>query len=143
MLGFADESYLFFLIVSLFLFYLLSSTHLGKDDAFKSAAHYKHSDSSATCQMIMFHGSIFFLLFVILFYGFIILLYQQNAYWPRLYSLIQTAALYYLILLCNVLIVWSIAFNVSMVAFEPQYIYIVHGILDQMINRFQHFNGPI
>ena len=35
------------------------------------------------------------------------------------------------------------AFNVSMVAFEPQYIYIVHGILDRMINSFQCFNGRI
>ena len=35
---------------------------------------------------------------------------------------------------------WSMAFNVSMIAFEPQYIYIVRGILDRMINGFQCFN---
>ena len=35
------------------------------------------------------------------------------------------------------------AFNVLMVAFEPQYIDIVRGILDRMIDCFQCFNGHI
>ena len=40
------------------------------------------------------------------------------------------------------LIGWSIAFNVSMVPFEPRFIY-VRGTFDPMINSFQCFHGPI
>ena len=64
------QLYLFFPIVSLFLFYLLSSTHLGINDVFKSAAQVAADEHTASfCNNIhrgfFFHLSFFLVSFLL------------------------------------------------------------------------------